>query len=215
MQIFKLHPEVDRLQLKFGSPKLAPIYGTGCVNNPDAMLMFMNPTGRNVSAYSMWNGLRAPWLGTKNIWKLLYKLKLLSKNNYKLTQTLKPGEWTEIFAETIYRELSKNKIYITNLAKCTQDDARSLSDGVFKEYLKNTSEEIFLVKPKKIILFGNQVSSVVLDRPISVSKYKGNQSEILKIKNIIFKVYPVYYPVGQGQRNMPLAIKRMKRILYY
>jgi len=213
MQITELHPEIDKLQLIFGSSKLAPIYGAGCVSSPNIMFIFMNPTGKNVAAYSKWSGLRAPWLGTKNIWGLLYKLKLLSGANYKLTQILRAEEWTENFAEAIYRELAENKVYITNLAKCTQDDARPLPNSIFKKYLENTKKEIFLIRPKKIVLFGNQVSSVVLNKPIVVSKYKGIQSEILKIENIAFNVYPVYYPVGQGQRNMLSAIRRIKRIL--
>src|SRR3989338_2159048 len=133
MQITKLHPEINRLQLIYGSLKLMPIYGAGCISKPNVMFVFMNPTGRNVSAYSTWTGLRAPWLGTKNIWGMLYKLKLLSEDNYKSTQAFRTDEWTENFAETIYRELEKNKVYITNLAKCTQDDARSLPDSVFRE----------------------------------------------------------------------------------
>lgn len=213
MQVIKLHSEIDKLQLIYGSSKLMPVYGGGCVSKPKVMFIFMNPTGRNISARAAWAGLRAPWLGTKNIWKLLYKLKLLSCSNYNLTQTLRAEEWTESFAEAIYRELIKNKVYITNLAKCTQDNARSLPDSIFKKYLKNTKKEISLIQPKKIIPFGNQVSSIILNKPIVVGKYKGAQSEILKIKDDSFRIYPVYYPVGQGQRNMPLAIKRIKRIL--
>ena len=213
MQIIELHPEIDRLQLRCGSSKLKPIYGAGCVNKPDIMFVFMNPTGKNVSAHSTWSGLRAPWLGTKNIWKLLYKLKVLSNSSYNLTQILRAEEWTESFAEAIYRELAKNKVYVTNLAKCTQDNARPLPNSIFEEYLENTKREISLIRPKKIVLFGNQVCSIILNRTVTVSKYKGVQSEILKIKNVTFKVYPVYYPVGQGQRNMPMAISRIKRIL--
>ncbi|MFH1990299.1 MAG: uracil-DNA glycosylase family protein [Patescibacteria group bacterium] len=212
-QLIELHPEIDRLQLIYGSPELMPVYGAGCFNKPDVMFIFMNPTGRNISAHATWTGLRAPWLGTKNIWKLLYRLKLLSSSSYNLTQSLRAEEWTESLAETIYSELIKNKVYITNLAKCTQDNARPLPDDIFKKYLENTRKEISLIQPKKIVSFGNQVSSIILDKPIVVSKYKGIQSEILKIKNSSFKIYPVYYPVGQGQRNMPMAIKRMKRIL--
>ncbi len=192
---------------------MAPIYGAGCVSKPNIMFVFMNPTGKNISAHAAWVGLRAPWLGTKNIWGLLYKLKLLSGVNYKLTQALRAEEWTENFAEAIYRELAENKAYVTNLAKCTQDDARPLPNSIFKKYLENTKKEISLIRPKKIVLFGNQVSSVILNKPIVVSKYKGIQSEILKIENIVFRVYPVYYPVGQGQRNMLLAIRRIRRIL--
>ncbi len=63
-----------------------------------------------------------------------------------------------------------HKYFITNLGKCTQVDARGLSDNVYKEYLKLLEKEIEIVNPKVTILFGNQVSSIVLDRKISVSR---------------------------------------------
>lgn len=173
----------------------------------------MNPTGRNVSTHAGWTGLHAPWLGTKSAWGLFFKLKFLSAANYKLTQTLRAGEWTEAFANVLYRELSKHGVYVTNLAKCTQDDARHLSNGTFKKYLASTRKEIFLVQPKKVVLFGNQVSSILLGKPVKVSSYKGVQSETLEIESVHFRAYPVYYPVGQGQRNMPLAVERIKRVL--
>lgn len=37
----------------------------------------MNPTGKNVASYDGWKGLKAPWIGTKNIWNLFYNLNLL------------------------------------------------------------------------------------------------------------------------------------------
>lgn len=213
MQIKSLYSEINKLQAIYGSSKLAPIYGTGCVKKPRVVFMFMNPTGKNISASPAWSGFRAPWLGTKNVWKLIYKLNLISEKNYQLTQKLKSNEWTSGFSRKLYGELARNKIYITNLAKCTQDDARMLPDKIFKEYLPSTRREILLIKPQKIILFGNQVSSIMLNKRVRVSEYKEAKSEILEIEGFVFKTYPVYYPVGQGQRNMPLAIKRVEKIL--
>jgi len=62
---------------------------------------------------------------------------------------------------------------------------------------------------KKIITFGNQVSSILLNRTISVSNYIDDQKEMLNG----YEIYPTYYPVGQGRRNMSLAVKRIKKIL--
>jgi DNA polymerase len=125
---------------------------------------------------------------------------------------MKANERTENFAEQLYKEIADKKIYITNLAKCTQADARPLKDKVFKDYLTYTMEEIALLQPKHIISLGNQVSSILLHKPIRVSEYKNNDHETLTIDNTTYKVYPTFYPVGQGMRNMPLAIERIQKI---
>ncbi len=120
--------------------------------------------------------------------------------------------WSEQFALNLYNELRKKSLYITNLAKCTQTDARVLKNDVFRNYLKNTLEEIYLVNPAHIVSFGNQVSSILLNKNIKVSEYEDKNAEKLTIKDKNFNVYPVYYPVGQGMRNMGKAIERIKNI---
>jgi len=209
MQVTELHPEIDSLQLRYGAKGLSAIYGAGCINNPEVMLMFMNPTGKNISAKPKWTGLRAPWIGTKHIWLLLHKIELLSEKIFQLTQ----GEWNEGNARAVYEELSAQKIYITNLAKCTQINARHLPDSVFRAYLPSTQKEIAFINPKRIITFGNQVSSILLERPVLVSGYMGNKKETCFIADKNFDVYPVYYPIGQGQRNRPLTVRRIRAIL--
>jgi hypothetical protein len=213
MQLDKLKKNIDDLQLLFGGKNLKPIYGAGCVKNPKAMFVFMNPTAKNISAYGNWNGLRAPWLGTKNVWQLLHALEMISSDYYQKTQQMKAGDWDIHFASDIYREVARKKAYITNLAKCTQIDARPLKNGVFKNYLKIMEQEILTINPKNIITFGNQVSSIVLGKSVSVGEYKGDKKEVLEISGKSFNVYPVHYPVGQGRRNMPIAIKRIREIL--
>jgi len=213
MQLKSLHKEYDRLQFLHGDLSLKSIYGAGCLKNPKIMFIFMNPTAKNVSAKEKWKGLRAPWLGTKNAWNIFYELNLLSKFSFDKIRIMKPEEWTTDFSNNVYSELNSNKIFVTNLAKCTQLDARPLNNLVFKNYLDLMFKEIDLINPQNIITFGNQVSSILLEKKISVSNYKGIKNEILKIKNKAFKVYPTYYPVGQGRRNMPLAIQRIKKII--
>jgi uracil-DNA glycosylase len=213
MQLLELKKDFDRLQLIYGEPTLNSIYGAGCIKNPDAMFVFMNPTGKNISSLPGWQGLRAPWLGTKNIWGLFFKLGFLSEGYFERTQQLKGHDWNMKFATLIYRELAKRKIYVTNLAKCTQLDARPLQNLVFTDYLDLMFKEILAIQPKNIIAFGNQVSSILLAKQVSVSKYKNTQKEVLKIHGQKFNIYPTYYPVGQGRRNMPLAIKRIRAIL--
>ena len=213
MQLKELIRNIDKLQAIYGDPILKSIYGAGCIKNPKVMFIFMNPTARNISAYKNWKGLKAPWLGAKDIWHFFYAIGFLSKKSFQEIYGLKPDNWTYDFSTKIYKEISKNKGYITNLAKCTQLDARPLKNEVFKEYLDIMMREITLTNPKHIITFGNQVSSILLNKQISISEYRGVKKEILKIGSKNFYVFPVYYPVGQGRRNLPLAIKRIKKIL--
>lgn len=213
LQLEHLKKDVDKLQKKHGYGKLNAIYGAGCIKNPKILFLFMNPTARNVSAVPRWKGLRAPWIGTKNVWKILNTLGILSANTYKTIKENNQSIWTEEFAQNVYIELAKKSVYITNLAKCTQEDARCLHDNIFKEYLENTLEEIYLIKPQKIISFGNQVSSILLNKKIKVSDYQNQQKETLKTKDENFNVYPVYYPVGQGMRNIDKAIKRLRQVV--
>lgn len=212
MKIEDLKKEYDKLQLKYGVKELDPIYNGGCENNPDICFVFMNPTGRNVASLKTWTGRKSPWIGTKNIWKLFKEVGLLSENIYKDIQSKKPKDWDYEFSDYVYEELTNNKIFITNLGKCTQIDARPLSDEVLKKYLELLFKEIDIIKPKVIITFGNQVSSIVLNKKISVSENRKVCHELVVGKNK-YKVYPVYYPVGNSIFNIDKSIEDIKWII--
>ena len=215
MQLNELFPKFDKLHSIYGSKVLTSIYGAGKIKKPNICLIFMNPTVKNVSAVYSWKGIRAPWIGTKNIWKLLNTLGLF--NNTLLLnkiQSMRPEEWTWEFAENLYKDVVKESLYITNIAKCTQDDARHLPDSVYKEYLPLMIEELEYIKPKIVFALGNQVNSILLQRPISVSKYTTDEYEILTTPHgLDLRIYPSYYPIGQGSRNMSKAIKRITKVL--
>lgn len=211
LQVKELHPAYDQLQAVYGDTSLMPIYGAGRINNPQFMFVFMNPTGRNISAQPTWRGIRAPWIGTKNVWGMFEKLGIVPTDLWKETQLRKREEWTADLAQALYLALANSSVFVTNLAKCTQLDARHLSDAVFHEYRKQFIRELEIVQPRYVITFGNQVSSVLLRKNVSVSSYPGALSEILTLDaGGSFDVYPTFYPVGQGRRNMPLAISRIQ-----
>ena len=211
-QVIELHSEYDKLQLIYGNPSLNSIYGAGCIDTPSIMFVFMNPTGRNISSKPRWSGLRAPWIGTRQVWNLFNTLNLISNEVYENILKYEADQWDIDFAEKVYKQLEENSVFITNLAKCTQIDARPLNNKVFKEYLYLMYREVEIIKPKKIVTFGNQVSTILLKKNISVSNYINNEKEVLKL-NDNYDVYPTYYPVGQGRRNLPLAVERIKRII--
>lgn len=201
-----LNKKYDKLQKLYGDPNLNSIYNGGCQNNPDICFVFMNPTGRNVATQKDWKGIKSLWLGTKNIWDLFYQVNLLDEDIYKQIKEKKPKDWNEEFASLIYDNVKDNKYFITNLGKCTQIDARPLPDSVYKEYLKLLYKEISIINPKVIILFGNQVSSIVLNEKISVSTSR-KKLYIKKINKKEYKFYSVYYPVGNGIFNIDKAIE--------
>lgn len=212
MNLEDLKKEYDKLQLKYGAKELTSIYNGGCDNNPDICFIFMNPTGKNIASDKSWKGRKSPWLGTKNIWKLFYSVNLLSEDTFEKIQTKKAKDWDYEFCDYVYDEITRNKIFITNLGKCTQIDARSLSDNILSKYLDLLLKEIDIVNPKIIITFGNQVSSIVLNEKISVSENRKIE-HILETSKKKYKVYPVYYPVGNGIFNIDKAIEDIKWIL--
>ena len=206
MNIKDLNIEYDKLQKRYGAKELNSIYNGGCIDNPDICFVFMNPTGRNIASDKNWNGPRSPWIGTKNIWTLFHKINLIDEDIYEEIRSKKGPEWTPEFAEKVYENITKHKVFITNLGKCTQIDARPLPDSVYLKYLKYLEKEIELINPKVIVLFGNQVSSIVLKEKISVSTSR-KKEYIKKINKKEYKCYPVYYPIGNGIFNIDKSIE--------
>ena len=212
MKIQDLNKEYDKLQLKYGAKELDSIYNGGLEENPDICFVFMNPTGRNIASEKSWKGRKSPWIGTKNIWDLFYSVGLQDEETYKKIKSIKGSEWTEEFADEVYSDVEKHKYFITNLGKCTQIDARPLPDKIYKEYLSLLEKEIEILNPKVIILFGNQVSSIVLGEKISVSSVR---KKLFK-KNINGKeydAYSIYYPIGNGRFNIDKSIEDIKWII--
>jgi len=212
LQLTHLHPAFDRLQKQHGADGLCSIYGAGCVNQPRVCMVFMNPTGKNPTCMPSWRGLRAPWIGTKNTWKLFHAIGIISNKTLAAVLSKKTADWDIEFAESVYRELAGNGVYITNLGKCTQTDARHLNDKVFAEYLELLEKEISEIQPGIIITFGNQVSSIFLGQSVAVSSVR-KKFFMKKSMGREYKTYPVFYPVGNGFRNTNKAIEDIKFIL--
>ena len=212
LKLEDLKPKYDKLQKKYGAKELDSIYNGGCTENPDICFVFMNPTGRNIASSKKWKGIKSPWIGTKNIWDLFFKLNLMNEKIYKNIKKIKGSEWTEEFAEQVYDDVRKHKYFITNLGKCTQIDARELPNSVYEEYLDLLKQEIEIIKPKVVVLFGNQVSSIVLNKKISVSQCR-KQLFINKINDNAYKFYSVYYPVGNGRFNIDKSIEDINWII--
>lgn len=212
MKLSDLNPIYDKMQQKYGAKELDSIYNGGCTKNPDICFVFMNPTGRNIASSKTWKGPKSPWIGTKNIWDLFYQLNLIEEELYQKIREIKGKDWTPNFAKEVYKDVKHHKYFITNLGKCTQLDARPLPDSVYIEYLHLLEKEIDIIHPKVIILFGNQVSSIVLGEKISVSQTRKKCFPKV-INGKIYKCYPIYYPIGNGRFNIDKSIEDVKWIM--
>ena len=115
----ELKPLYDKLQLKYGDKNLDSIYNGGYTNNPDICFVFMNPTCRNIASSKEWHGLKSPWIGTKNIWNLFYKIGLLDEDIYKEIRQRTGPSWTEEFASCVYDDVIKHY----------QDEVKEFHDG--------------------------------------------------------------------------------------
>lgn len=170
MNLKNLKNEYEKMQQIYGDKILKSINFGGYDTNPDICFVFMNPTSKNIASEPSWTGIRAPWIGTKNIWNLFVKTNLFNIDIYNEIKNKKVNECDKEFAEKVYNEVKRNKIFITNLGKCTQIDARPIQNSVYEKYLSLLEKEIEIVNPKVVILFGNQVSTVFLKEKISVSQ---------------------------------------------
>ena len=92
---------------------------------------------------------------------------------------------------------------------CIRD--RPLPNSVYEEYLELIKKEFEIVKPKAIILFGNQVSSIVLKENISVSQCR-KKKFVKEINGENYNFYSVYYPVGNGRVNIDKSIEDIRYI---
>ena len=206
MGLEELKKEYEKMQQVYGDQSLKSINFGGCDKNPDICFVFMNPTSKNIASDPSWNGIRAPWIGTKNIWDLFVATNLFDIDIYNEIKNKKSSEWDEEFAEKVYNEVKKNKIFITNLGKCTQLNARPIPNTVYKQYLSWLEKEIEIINHKVIILFGNQVSTVFLNEKISVSQCRKKEF-IKKINGKEYKCYSIFYPIGNGRFNINKSIE--------
>lgn len=212
LQIKEIQKDIDKIHKKYGDTNFSALYGAGCTKNPKILFLFMNPTAKNLTVNKEWKGIRAPWIGLKNTWKLMKELGFINSELNDRVRNYKKENWNHEFALELYSCVAKNKGYLTNLARCTQPDARHVSDIVFKESLAITLREIELINPKIIISFGNQVSANLLGKPIKVSETR-KQKHDLKIGKKTYAVYPTFYPVGMGLRNINKAIEDIKFVM--
>lgn len=86
----------------------------------------------------------------ENIWTLFYNIVLRDEDIYKQIIEIKEIDWIYEFADKIYDNVTKYKYFITNLGKCTQDDAWPLKYEVYLQYLKLLYKKFEIINPRAI-----------------------------------------------------------------
>ncbi len=198
-------------QQHFSCDNLAWIPGGGCTDKPRLMLLFINPTARNISADPFWQGVRYPWIGVTHFWKWLAGTGLL---NEKLLTKMQDQGWSCELATEIHEYLVTKRLYITNIVKRTGQDAELPNSKLQNLFLPILKKEIALVKPEKIIAFGRIPFEKLTGQKIKLAdvydkaKITGNLLSYSVI-DMNVRVIPCYFPMGRGNPKRATEILKL------
>lgn len=188
--------------------------GGGQENRPYAALVFINPTHRNISTHPDWKGPRYPFLGTREIWRVLGRAGFLGAQTVSLTQ----GEWTRETSEQVLRSIRDSGLYLTNVVKCTKPNGDNPSAQEVRAWQDVLGEELSIVRPRLVVAMGILPFKALTGQPINLGEhfqaqrkspglltFEGNLGEAKQT------IYPCYFPVGRG--NPKRAVELLSRVV--
>ncbi len=197
---------------------LQPILGNGKINHPKFMIVFINPTIRNISSNPQWKSIRYPFIGRKRPWKEFNKSNLIKDKEIMQHILENENNWDYEFTDKMKNYLAKQELYVTNIVKNTGHNADLPKADQINLYLPSFLKEIELIDPKYIITFGLIPFNALTKEKIKLKQYHEQVVETNKIQfyNIEinskqYKVIPCFYPIGRG--NPKLAIEMLKIII--
>ncbi len=216
MKLDKLWQQIDSCKSCKGD--LQHILGAGA-ENPDLMIVFINPTKRNISSDKDWTGHRFPFIGRKRPWDIFHKVGWIDNDLFDgINQN--ENNWSYEFTGKVLDSLKSRKLYLTNIVKCTGEDATLPTTSKINSQLHLFEKEVALVNPKVIISFGLLPTKALLKQDVKMSElYKevlGSRKPKLyeiKINGKAYKVSPCYYPIGRG--NPKQAVEMLEVLNYY
>lgn len=182
---------------------LEPIMAGGKLYKPKYMFVFINPTYRNISSESSWQGKRRPWTGTKYIWKIFNNAGHFDSELLNEIQDKK--EWDIAFADKVYKHLEDKSFYFTNIVKWTGENADLPDAKKTKVFIPILLREIELVQPEYIVTFGLIPFNALVETKVKLGEYydeviakQGLKYFPLTINGTGYNVTPCYFPVGRG-----------------
>ena len=205
----------DELHAQFyPDDSLLPIMGNGKTLNPEYMFVFINPTYRNVTSSKEWGGFRAPWIGTKYIWKIFNRAGHFDAELLDEIQNKK--EWDTPFGEKVYKHLADRGFYFTNLVKWTGENADLPNKEKINTFLPLLRHEIGLVRPKKIVTFGLMPFESLTGEKLKLGDYYNDllESGVPTTYDVEFgghktEVIPCYFPVCRGDPKRAVEILKL------
>jgi DNA polymerase len=213
MKLQDIWKKVDKLSKKFPSD-YNPILGNGKCYRPKFLLVFINPTKANISSHPGWPGFRAPFIGTKPVWRVLHKAGWFNDQLIKVINA--SDTWSPRFADIVYKSLARRGLYLTNIVKWTGETAELPKAKKIRAYLPLLKKEIEIVKPKYIITMGLIPFEYLTGRKIKLGEYykeamktKKLKAYDLKIGSKTYKVIPCYFPVGRGEPKKAVEILKL------
>lgn len=183
--------------------KLLPIPAGGRLKSPDIVLVFINPTARNISSNKSWIGPRFPFLGTNQVWRVLSNAGLLPGEFSKI----KKEDWTVAFARGLERTLKKRKIALTNLCKGTKPDGRNPGKEEIKEGAAELFREIEKMRPRAIVAMGLIPFEALSGERIKLKDSAGKLFRA-RVSGRTYPLYPCYFPVGRGNPKKAESVLR-------
>lgn len=217
MSLKQLWKEVDKLSKRFPSD-YRPILGNGKCDKPKFMIVFINPTKANISSHPGWKGFRAPFIGTKPVWRVLNNAGLIGKQSAKIIQISK--DWSPWFAGIVYKSLARRGVYLTNIVKWTGSNADLPNAEKIKAFLPLLKKEIEIVKPKYIVTMGLIPFEHLTGQKIKLKDYYSEVQKKKRLRNFDleinskkYKVIPCYFPVGRGDPKKATEILKLLKTL--
>lgn len=207
-ELKKLYLSVDKCKFcKKDKNPLQHIYGFGALN-PRLMLILINPTYRNLSSDPKYVGVRFPFIGVRQFWKVLADGGLIDK---KIANSLPPrSKWKNEDTVKIQKALINNKLFLTNIVKCCYAHGAYPKKEVVRDQLKILKEEIKIVSPKKIIAFGTFAFKTLTGENIKLADCKNkSKTQTEKMSGLEIPTIPCYFPIGRG--NPKKAAEMMRK----
>lgn len=213
----ELWKDIEKItRFNFPDNKLQPILGNGQCTNPRFMIVFINPTIRNISSDSRWKGKRFPFIGRKRPWVEFFKAGLIEDKRIMKQIIENENNWDYEFTNSVCDYLSSKSLFITNIVKNTGDDAALPKSDQIKLYLPGFLKEIELVDPKYIITFGLIPFNALVKEKIKLMEYYKDVVSSGKVKfytitvnNKNYKVIPCPYPIGRGNPKQAIEMLRV------